>query len=51
MLPVPYYMLQDQPKTWSVWFVQTVFRAGLLNFADASHYVAYAVPIFKPLKT
>ena len=29
----------------------TVFRAGLLNFADASRYVAYAVPILKPLKT
>ena len=24
-------MLQDQPKTWSVQFIQTVFRAGLLN--------------------
>ena len=50
MLPVLYYMLQDQPKTWSVQFVQTAFRAGLLNFADASHYHD-AVPILKPLKT
>ena len=41
MLTVLYYILQDQPKTWSVRFVQTMFRAGLLNFADASHYVAY----------